>query len=362
MFLSLDNTIALAMVRSALFMFYLVEGVQLLMFHKPKETFRTMLGCVLLLWSFELLKDGISQFYPWFTLSSMRRIYLLFDLLAIPLCLSFVMSLIYKHWVTTRRILLHLAPFVLFLLLYILIPNKWIYGCGLAFPALYGFVMLRKIGKELEQYNRLLEDNYSYQEKIDVKWLKKVVVLFIGNLIFCIFVYGSPYSGIFYIYYAYCLAMWIYILYQTHIHHRPALISDAGLEREERREASGEENSHETTEASKHWIGLLDHCFVEEKIYLQPFLNMQDVATRVGTNRTYLSKYLNDRLHVTFYEYVNNYRLDYAKKLIEETTLTIGEVSQKSGFNSFSTFLRSFKQRYGCTPNFFRADKEKKKK
>jgi len=78
------------------------------------------------------------------------------------------------------------------------------------------------------------------------------------------------------------------------------------------------------------------------------------VAHMVGTNRTYLSRYFNQENGSTFYDFVNNYRLRYAENLLRNSESSILEISEKSGFNSLSTFRRVFSSAYGCSPNEFR--------
>lgn len=48
------------------------------------------------------------------------------------------------------------------------------------------------------------------------------------------------------------------------------------------------------------------------RMFLNPKLSLTEVATAIGTNRTYLSEYLNNDLDTTFYEYVNGFRIKEA--------------------------------------------------
>ena len=81
---------------------------------------------------------------------------------------------------------------------------------------------------------------------------------------------------------------------------------------------------------------------------------LKEVAAASGTNMTYLSIYLNHYQHLTFYDYVNRFRVEEACHLIDEMSSTgrinMTEVAQRSGFNSVSTFNRNFKKTKGITP------------
>jgi len=96
----------------------------------------------------------------------------------------------------------------------------------------------------------------------------------------------------------------------------------------------------------------------EDRLYLNPKLTISDVATAIGTNRTYLSDYLNKKLSVTFYEYVNRYRvMEACGILVGENNHLLKEVAEKSGFNSLSTFHRSFLKVMKITPLQYRFNK-----
>ena len=103
------------------------------------------------------------------------------------------------------------------------------------------------------------------------------------------------------------------------------------------------------------WETDLINLFENEKLFLQSSLSLKDVATRIGTNRSYLSAYLNRIKDTTFYDFVNNYRLYYALQLLHDTDKKVIDICNESGFNSFATFARVFKKRYGYSPKNFRS-------
>ena len=100
----------------------------------------------------------------------------------------------------------------------------------------------------------------------------------------------------------------------------------------------------------------LTQCMSATELFLQPRLTLSDLAGAIGTNRTYLSDFLNKRLDTTFYEYINGFRARKAAELIlsnPEKTLT--EIAELSGYNSMSTFYRSFTRTIGMPPSKFKA-------
>lgn len=95
----------------------------------------------------------------------------------------------------------------------------------------------------------------------------------------------------------------------------------------------------------------------EQQLYLNPKLTIGDVANAIGTNRTYLSSYFNHQLNTTFYDYINNLRIEKASKKLLSVypyTMNIDEIAECSGFNSTSTFRRAFLKNTGMTPLQYR--------
>ena len=87
-----------------------------------------------------------------------------------------------------------------------------------------------------------------------------------------------------------------------------------------------------------------------EQFYLDADVNIDWITSQLGTNRHYVSDYLSQIKHMTFYEYVNSLRLEHAEKLLKEGKEKVADVAYSSGFNSDHTFRRLFKEKYGCTP------------
>lgn len=77
----------------------------------------------------------------------------------------------------------------------------------------------------------------------------------------------------------------------------------------------------------------------------------------MDTNRSYLSAYLNQHQHTTFYEYVNQWRVRRAKELLAESAIPLEQIAGKSGFNSLSRFRRYFTKAVGMTPSAYRKAK-----
>ncbi|WP_298421003.1 helix-turn-helix domain-containing protein [uncultured Kordia sp.] len=91
--------------------------------------------------------------------------------------------------------------------------------------------------------------------------------------------------------------------------------------------------------------------FEEEKQFKNPDLKLQDVSNQLQTSTHNLSQYLNDNLGKSFSLFINEYRIEEAKKLlISKKEFTIEAIGYECGFNSKSTFFTAFKNITKTTP------------
>jgi AraC-like DNA-binding protein len=96
--------------------------------------------------------------------------------------------------------------------------------------------------------------------------------------------------------------------------------------------------------------------FDVEKIFQDPELSLDKLATLLDTNNKYLSQIINESFNKSFISYVHDYRIKEAMKLLADkaySQYTIETVAEMVGFNSKSAFNRSFKRITGLTPSFF---------
>lgn len=89
--------------------------------------------------------------------------------------------------------------------------------------------------------------------------------------------------------------------------------------------------------------------------YTNPLITRETLALELGTNRQYLTQAIHDAKGQSFMEYINDFRLEYARCLLfNQPELTVDRVCTMSGFSTRSTFYRLFKQKYGLTPTEIR--------
>ena len=104
---------------------------------------------------------------------------------------------------------------------------------------------------------------------------------------------------------------------------------------------------------------------VEEQLFLQPKLTLADVAERLNTNKTYISKLVNNTYNLGFPELINTLRVDYAEAYImNNRDAKQDKIAEDCGFLSASSFNIIFKKTTGMTPKVWIAtvDRESSKR
>ena len=88
-----------------------------------------------------------------------------------------------------------------------------------------------------------------------------------------------------------------------------------------------------------------------EKPFLDPDLIIEDLAVRLGTNKTTLSRLINRNFGMNFRQLLNSYKVKEAIMLFsKDNTISMDDLRKASGFKSSSTFTSSFSRFTGCTP------------
>ncbi|MBR5344218.1 MAG: helix-turn-helix transcriptional regulator [Clostridia bacterium] len=96
-----------------------------------------------------------------------------------------------------------------------------------------------------------------------------------------------------------------------------------------------------------------------DRIFLQPSLSLADVAQRLGTNKTYVSKMVNQNYKMGFPELMNILRVDYAQRYIRShPDASQEQIAKACGFLSASSFNSTFKRITGFTPKVWTARKD----
>ena len=114
-----------------------------------------------------------------------------------------------------------------------------------------------------------------------------------------------------------------------------------------------------TTEETDALMYKISTTLREQQLFTNPHLTIQDLATAVGSNRTYVSNCINRCTGFSFSQYVARYRVEHAQTILCSSNYTsdheaVADAIALSGFSSDQTFYRVFKDLTGLTPLQYR--------
>lgn len=115
-------------------------------------------------------------------------------------------------------------------------------------------------------------------------------------------------------------------------------------------------NSTLSDSDSRQIITELKEAMNTQKLFLERALSLDELSSRIGTPKHHVSQVLNEIVQKSFSDFVNEYRVEEAKKLLssEELNLSMNGIAVESGFNNRTTFNNAFKKFTGQTPSEFR--------
>lgn len=101
----------------------------------------------------------------------------------------------------------------------------------------------------------------------------------------------------------------------------------------------------------------LNKLMDEQQLYLEPSLNIGQLANKSGYPEYLVSLVINQMYHKTFREYINQLRVEAAKAMLQDPKIqyNILEIAYASGFTSKSTFNTAFKKMVQMTPSQFKS-------
>lgn len=111
--------------------------------------------------------------------------------------------------------------------------------------------------------------------------------------------------------------------------------------------------------SDKIWIEIMHHLelFEKNKDFLNPEVNLNQLAISCKTNRSYLSNFINQNKGKTFTDYVNQLRIDYFMTQLETDpqwiNYKINHISKLLGFPSNRSFSNAFLKNTGMSPSFY---------
>ncbi len=117
------------------------------------------------------------------------------------------------------------------------------------------------------------------------------------------------------------------------------------------------EKSTLTKVRADRYVRRLLETMEKEKLYLDSDLTLQKLARRLSIHPHHLSQIINERLNQNYFDFINSYRIEEAKKRLidpSEKHFSILAIAGEVGFNSKSAFNSVFKKYVNMTPSEWR--------
>ncbi len=254
------------------------------------------------------------------------------------LLLVYPMAVLYPKWLNWwRGILLVLPAFLIWAL------DKWTEVDLRALMIVYPLIIAGILLAQIRVYRERCEDYYSSLENSAMKWIDiYLTILIVIGLSYFYLCFSSHPTRLF-------TQQWLVLAILTYN------ILQIVCRKASWRETNDVEIEVEPKEQDQHFLeskARLEAWMEKEKPYLNKDFCLVDLMKVLPMNRTYLSKFINMEYGCSFYQFVTDYRIREAKRLMEENpTMQLQEVADRSGFSSPTVFGRIFRRETGMTPS-----------
>jgi AraC-like DNA-binding protein len=300
-----------------------------------------------------------------------------------PLFFLYTLSLTKKDFVFKRVYWLHFIPFIATIFYFIpfytrsaeekiafneqsyhQLPNLWFYFS--VFSTLYNVVYILLMMLVIARHQRTVKKYYSSTGKVNLRWMQLLFLQAVFAFVTCVFLgfigfrNANAFSNIVFSITIY--AMGYYGMKQKEIfggfHEEintdapEALVIATPEETQKKYEKSGLKQ-----DKANQLLHQLDDLMNSEKLYLEPELNLQQLADRLGVSIHHVSQVLNQYKRQSFFDYVNQLRVEEFKLQLmnpDKQHLSLLGLAFECGFNSKAAFNIAFKKQTGLTPSAYR--------
>lgn len=324
-------------------MFYFVMAY--LFWHRSADRLSRLVMTLMLIIDLQCIKDLF--FLPNYILDDeLWTIMTSTDMVAVPFYGFIIMELCRPGFVTVKLMTLHLLPFVVIPVLFVLTGNYVIYVVNVVFAAVYGVACSIWTIFAIRRYNIILKQQFSYDDNINLDWLRMILVFFFFILSLWVVDCIAHHVDVESLYMLGSMMMWAFLGYFIYRHE--SVINNLSADSLAKLEIVQDDLRQSDR---------IQRLFENDKIYLNPNLKLS--AMMVGTNRTYVSRYFNAEQDSSFFDFVNGYRIRTAIDLLRSTDDKIEIIAERSGFNSRQSLHRVFTKVVGLTPERFRLNEKK---
>lgn len=316
-----------------------------------------------------------------------------------PIIYFYTQSLLNPSFRLTRRNFIHFIPGIVYLV-YIL--GLWIYdqfifkdyffykdgmdkdfeswyqNLGLVSMMIYFIVSIRYYNL----YRKLMYQVVSYADSVLFKWIKTYLYAFLVmlslpivlDIVSSFYPEIDSYTGTWWFFLFFSIIMYYIAIigYSNPIvtkipfeisvfTNQPALLLQANKCEEVIIDIEHETFTEQESPETNLWKNKIETLITNEKLFQNPELTLTDLAKKLETNASVISKAINQGFGLNFNDFINQYRINAVKKAFEageHKKSTLLGIAFDCGFNSKATFNRAFKKNTGLSPKEFLSKKE----
>ncbi len=345
----------------------LVLAIILFTLKRPNILPNRLLSAVLIIFSFNMAIHSVSHGKHFLNIPHHETVIFILFFLIGPLIYLYVKVLINSHTALNIKDFWHFLPFVILLLvsvpLYInsLVKNESIFFLQLIADTIIIHILIYTALciKLLRSHSQKIKESYSSIDKINFNWLR-FLILALGFLLIASFIeYLTLPKTKTWNYDWLIISILMYIIGYAGLRQPEIFSGKPEINLDEKTPKKKYEKSTLTEEMTEKYLQKLKLYIENEKPYLKNDLTLPELSEELLIPVHSLSQIINEQFNQNFFEFINSYRVEEAKKLIrqpDKQNINLASIAFESGFNSVSSFNSAFKKFAGVTPSHYRSN------
>lgn len=285
------------------------------------------------------------------------------SLLQLPLFYLYVLSACYSNFKIKTKHIVHFSLFMLFLIIFKITGFS---DQSLMLFEILGelqyFIYIITIFIVLKKHKAVYLENYSNANYAIYKWLFQITLFSCFAHSFVIirwYLSSTEYNN--YILNVNIiisiLVLLITVFFVLKALYQPELFTGVNIDIKSVKSILEKNKTKSNKKVENGYLHKLTSTMEKEKPYLDFELTLQKLAIQTDIPEKELSILINHHLNKHFFDFINEYRINDAKTLLQNPTkkeLTVLEILYQVGFNSKSSFYTAFKKGTNQTPTAYR--------